>query len=318
VNDLSGRGVGLDEVRTSVEAAHGRVEVRSDRGHGTEFRIIVPITVAVLRCLIVESSGQSYALPFHRVLLTQGYDASGVTRAEGRPVVLVDGHPVPVSVLDAALGVARASPPTGPLVVLADASRRHAFTVDRLAGQRDVVIQALSRLVPRLPVVAGASVEADGSVLVVLDPPGLIQRARRSAGPRVPADVKEPVPEHASILVVDDALIVRELQRGILERAGHRVRVATDGRDALDQLGAERTDLVVTDIEMPRMDGFALTQAIRADPALVNIPVLIVSSRSSEEDRQQGLDAGADGYIVKSAFDESSLLDAVHRLLGTP
>jgi len=317
VSDLSGRGVGLDEVRSSVEAAHGRVEVRSEPGVGTEFRIIVPITVAVLRCLIVETSGQSYALPFHRVLLTQAHDAAGVVHAEGRPVVLVDGHPVPLSALDDALGVTRAEPPTGPVVVLADASRRHAFTTDRLVGQRDVVIKALSPLVTHLPVVAGASVEADGSILVVLDPPGLIQRARRSTRTGVPAAGTQAPDHRRSILVVDDALIIRELQRGILERSGFEVRVATDGQHALALLAEARSDLVVTDVEMPRMDGFELTEAIRAHPTLANIPVLIVSSRSSDEDRQRGLDAGADGYIIKSAFDESSLLNAVNRLLGT-
>jgi two-component system chemotaxis sensor kinase CheA len=118
------------------------------------------------------------------------------------------------------------------------------------------------------------------------------------------------------VLVVDDALIVRELQRGILERAGYDVRVASDGRQALAHLAQERSDLVVTDIEMPTMDGFALTEAIRAHPTLANIPVLIVSSRASDADRQRGLDVGADGYITKSAFDEGSLLTAVDRLLG--
>jgi two-component system chemotaxis sensor kinase CheA len=118
------------------------------------------------------------------------------------------------------------------------------------------------------------------------------------------------------VLVVDDALTVRELQRNILERAGFAVRVASDGGQALSKLAEESADLVLTDIEMPIMDGFALTEAIRATPALANIPVLILSSRSSEADRQRGLEVGADGYIIKSAFDEASLLAAVNRLLG--
>jgi two-component system chemotaxis sensor kinase CheA len=204
------------------------------------------------------------------------------------------------------------------VVVLADTSRRHAFGVDRLIGQRDVVLRTLNPLLPHLPAVAGASVEPDGSILVVLDPPGLIQRARQAS--RATAH-KAPL-EHGnahrrSILVVDDALTVRELQRSILERAGFDVRVATDGHHALSHLAEERSDLVLTDIEMPNMDGFALTEAIRAHPTLANIPVLILSSRSSEGDRQRGLDAGADGYITKSGFDEASLLTAVNRLLGT-
>jgi two-component system chemotaxis sensor kinase CheA len=119
-----------------------------------------------------------------------------------------------------------------------------------------------------------------------------------------------------SVLVVDDALVIRELQRGILERAGFDVRVATDGQHALTKLAQERSDLVVTDIEMPTMDGFALTEAIRAHPSLANTPVLIVSSRASDVDQQRGMDVGADGYIIKSAFDEASLVTAVNRLLG--
>jgi two-component system chemotaxis sensor kinase CheA len=318
VSDVSGRGVGLDVVRSHVEAAHGRVDVRSELGAGTEFRIMVPITVAVLRCLLVEAGGQSFALPFHRVLLTQAHHPDNVASAEGRPVVWVDGHPLSLHRLAAVIGLDEPDEPDGPVVVLADASQRHAFTVDRLVGQRDVVIKPLSPLVPHLPAVAGASVEADGSILLVLDPPGLIQRARQSPTARRSQARDQHAPAHQrSILVVDDALIVRELQRGILERAGFAVRVAADGQQALALLAEEPSDLVVTDIEMPRMDGFALTEAIRSHPTFAHVPVLIVSSRSSETDRQRGLDAGADGYIIKSGFDEGSLLTAVKRLLGT-
>jgi two-component system chemotaxis sensor kinase CheA len=318
VTDVSGRGVGLDVVRANVDAAHGRVEVRSRPGAGTEFRIIVPITVAVLRCLLVEAGGQGFALPFHRVLLSQAYEPANVSRAEGRPVVWVDGHPVPFQALTETLGLPGDPSGKGPVVVLADTSRKHAFQVDRLIGQRDVVVKALNPLLTQLPMIAGASVEPDGSVLVVLDPPGLIQRAlRASRSHGLPAPVKQTNAHRRSILVVDDALTIRELQRSILERAGFEVRVATDGVNALSILASESSDLVLTDIEMPNMDGFALTEAIRAHPTLANIPVLILSSRSSEADRQRGLDAGADGYIAKSGFDETSLLTAVNRLLGT-
>jgi two-component system chemotaxis sensor kinase CheA len=318
VTDVSGRGVGLDVVRVNVESARGRVEVRSQPAGGTEFRIVVPITLAVLRCLLVETAGQRFALPFHRVVLSQRNDPSAQHHAEGRPVVLVEGRPVPVSTFAGTIGLdATADVSGGSIVVLADTAHRHAFEVDRLVGQRDVVLKGLNRLLPHLPAVAGASVEPDGSVLVVLDPPGLIQRARHAA----PVTTARPTADGAQatrrrILVVDDALTVRELQRSILERAGFDVRVANDGKQALSRLAEEPSDLVLTDIEMPNMDGFGLTEAIRAHPSLTNIPVLILSSRSSETDRQRGLDAGADGYIIKSGFDEGSLLAAVNRLLG--
>lgn len=317
VTDVSGRGVGLDVVKTNVEAARGRVEVRSEPGEGTEFRIIVPITLAVLRCLLVEAGGQRFALPFHRVVLSQADEPATRVYAEGRPVVWVDNQPVPLSALAVTLGIARGEPAAGPIVVLADTSRRHAFQVDRLVGQRDVVLKGLSRLLPHLPAIAGASVEPDGSILVVLDPPGLIQRAPQSTrATSTPAPARHKDGPRQRILVVDDALTVRELQRSILERAGFQVRVACDGSQAMAKLAEERSDLVMTDVEMPTMDGFALTEAIRAHPTLANIPVLILSSLSSEADRQRGLDVGADGYIIKSGFDEKSLLAAVNRLLG--
>jgi two-component system chemotaxis sensor kinase CheA len=320
VTDVSGRGVGLDAVRSNVERVRGRVEVRSLPGAGAEFRIIVPITLAVLRCLLIEAGGQRFALPFHRVVLSQPYVAETIGHAEGRPVVSVDGMAIAVSGLPETLGVPAGESTDGPIVVLADTSRRHAFQVDRLLGQRDVVVKGLSRLLPHLPAVAGASVEPDGSVLLVLDPPGLIERARRSrvalAHVAVATPAEAPGPASRRVLVVDDALTVRELQRGILERAGYDVRVAADGVQALRSLDSEPSDLVLTDIEMPVMDGFALTEAIRSHPTFATVPILILSSRSSEADRQRGLDAGADGYIVKSGFDEGGLLTAVHRLLG--
>lgn len=316
VTDVSGRGVGLDVVRANVEAAHGRVEVRSERGGGSEFRVIVPITMAVLRCLLAEAGGQRFALPFHRVLLSQAHDPANRTNAEGRSVVWADDQAVPIQALAETLALAT-EPCLGPIVVLADTSRRYAFQVDRLVGQRDVVLKGISQLLPHLPAVAGASIEPDGSVLLVLDPPGLIHRARQ-VGRATTAPIPSPRSDQPArrILVVDDALTVRELQRSILERAGFAVEVATDGHQALAQLSEEPPDLILTDIEMPNMDGFALTEAVRANPLLANIPVLILSSRSDDADRQRGLDVGADGYIVKSGFDETSLLAAVHRLLG--
>jgi two-component system, chemotaxis family, sensor kinase CheA len=317
VTDVSGRGVGLDVVRANVESAGGRIEVRSEPGAGAEFRVIVPITLAVLRCLLVEAGGSRYALPFHRVVRSQADTTSTAAHAEGRAVVWVDRQAVPVSLLAETLGGAPDDASTGPIVVLTDSSRRHAFKIDRLLGQRDVVLKGLSAVVSKPPAVAGASVEPDGSVLLVLDPPGLIQRARQSGhASAVAATASSTSGPRQRILIVDDALTVRELQRSILERADFSVRVAADGLQALSLLGEEPSDLVLTDIEMPHMDGFALTEAIRSDGELANIPVLILSSRSDEKDRQRGLDVGADGYIVKSGFDEAALLTAVDRLLG--
>lgn len=320
VSDISGRGVGLDVVRNSVEAARGRVEVRSTAGAGSEFRIVVPITLAVLRSLLVEASGQRFALPLHRVAQAQAEDDTEMLHAEGRRMVLVDGRPVPVSDLADTLGLPATRTVPGTLVVVNGTTGRHAFLVDALLGQRDVVVKGLSALVPRLDVIAGASVEPDGSILLVLDPPGLVDRSARATSRSVVDVSPGPVAvhRHGRLLVVDDALTVRELQRTILERAGFEVEVAADGVEALERLEDDVFDLVLTDVEMPRMDGFALTERIRAHPIHGQVAVLILTSLASDTDRRRGMDAGADGYIVKSAFDEQALLAAVDRLVGMP
>jgi two-component system chemotaxis sensor kinase CheA len=319
VTGVSGRGVGLDVVRASLNAVRGRIEVRSDRGVGTEFRIAVPITMATLRCLVVNSSGQAYAIPLHsvRAVLSQQPSAT----VGGRAMTMVEGRPVPISSLAHVLGAGNGA--DGPAVVVAGLTRSHAFKVDDLVDQRDVVVKGLGELLPQLPAVAGAGVQPDGSILLVLEAAGLIERARRmdsgdrsleaAAGGRQEALVPH---RAASILVVDDALTVRELQRSIFENAGYRVKVATNGEEALTQILEERPDLVLTDVQMPKMDGFQLTEAIRSRPGLASLPVIILTSRGSEEDRRRGLECGADGYIVKSGFDQSALLSAVERLLG--
>lgn len=324
VSDVSGRGVGLDAVRAGVEAVRGRITVQARPGEGTEFRIVVPITLAVMSCLVVGIDDERYALPMHSVAVVQSASDQAAASAGGRPLVWAEESPIMVSSLAATLwGDGRGR--GGEVVVVVGDRPRHAFLVDTLLGQRNVVVKGLSPLLRASGLFAGASVEPDGTILLVLDASGLIKRARSARAGAVPAEPvdaagdatpdSEPRPR-GTILVVDDAAIVRQLQRSILERAGYAVHTAVDGADALERLSVTRFDMVLTDIEMPRVDGFQLTEAIRADPDLSSLPVLIITSRSSDSDHQRGLDAGADGYVVKTAFDEASLLDAIERFLG--
>jgi two-component system chemotaxis sensor kinase CheA len=309
----SGRGVGLDVVATAVAAVHGEIEVVNHPGAGAEFRIVVPITLTVVPCLIVAIAGQSFALPLHRIM--RMLEAQHVQVVSGRQLAVIDGVAVPVSNLADLLGL----PTTegGPWVLLGTAPSAHAFQVETVLQKRDVVVRGLTGRLRDLKAVSGASIEPNGSILLVLDVSTLIERSNAMAdtAPRVPEKAIGPARQLA-VMVVDDALMVRELQRSILERGGYAVRTATDGAEALAMLAEQPADLVVTDLEMPNVDGFMLTSSIRAHPRLANIPVLIVSSRASEEDHQRGLDAGADGYIVKTSFDEAGLLSAVSRLLG--
>ncbi|MGQ0844753.1 MAG: hybrid sensor histidine kinase/response regulator [Sporichthyaceae bacterium] len=314
VTEVSGRGVGLDEVRRGLERVRGRVEVRSTPGRGCEFRLIVPITLAVLPSLIVGAGGRRFALPLHSVVAVLGADVE-LLRSEGGRVAYLGASTVPVTTLADALGLPETG--GGPVVVLAGLARRHGVQVEELHERREVVVKPLPAMVAAQDAVAGASVEPNGEVLLVLEAEGVIARARRR-GP-VPAP---PSPTGSSrrseILVVDDAMTVRELQRSILERAGYAVRTASDGLEALAMLRQAPADLVLTDVEMPGLDGFGLTEAIRADSALRGAAVLILTSLTDDGARNRGLEAGADGYLVKSSFDETTLLAAVARLLGDP
>jgi two-component system chemotaxis sensor kinase CheA len=313
LTETSGRGVGLDVVRNAVEAVHGEVQIVNHPGAGAEFRIVVPITLTVVPCLIVAIGGQSFALPLH--LIMRMLEPQNVQVVSGKRVGVVDGHSVPVSDLAGLLGLP--STGVGPWVMLGPASSPHAFQVETVVQKRDVVVRGLTGRLRELRAVSGASIEQNGSILLVLDVPHLIDRSASVVvtGPGRGEKGSAP-PAKLSIVVVDDALMVRELQRSILERGGYLVRTASDGVEAFAMLTEKPADLVVTDVGMPNLNGLQLITNMRSHPRLANVPVLIVSSHGTEEDRQRGLDAGADGYIVKASFDEAGLLSAVSRLLG--
>ena len=311
LTESSGRGVGLDVVATAVAAVHGAVEVVNHPGVGAEFRIVVPITLTVVPCLIVSIAGQAFALPLHRII--RMLEAQHVQLVSGKNLAVIDGQAIPVYNLASLLGLP--STEGGPWVLLGTETDAYAFQVERVIQKRDVVVRGLTGRLRDLKSVSGASIEPNGSILLVLDVSNLHERSAAifETTSRV---VDKPTDRALSVVVVDDALMVRELQRSILERGGYSVRTASDGAEALAMLAEQPADLVVTDLEMPNMDGFVLTRSIRAHPRLANIPVLIVTSRASAEDHQRGLEAGADGYIVKTSFDEAGLLSAVSRLLG--
>lgn len=317
LTEVSGRGVGLDAVRDSLASLRGRVDAQSTPGVGSTFRISVPITLTVLRGLIVKVGGHRYAIPMGNVVAVFGGDTP-LDEVEGRPAVRVGRAVVGVTPLGDLVGGHTAG--EGPIVAVTGVNQTHAFCVDSLEGERDVLLKALPAVVPTSGLLVGASAEPDSSVMLVLDAESLVDRAverqtsglsgTRSSAP--PAAVDHP----RRILVVDDALTVRELQRSILDRAGFVVTTAGDGREALERLDDADPDLVLTDVEMPELDGLGLTRAIRAHERWANLPVVILTSRGEDADRQAGLEAGADAYIVKAAFDEAALLGVVERLLG--
>ena len=328
VTVTSGRGVGLDVVRTVVEEMSGTIEVRSTRGAGTSFTITLPVTLGVLRCLLARVGTERYALPVAGILETIGLADTVRYEVAGVPVVARNGRTMPIVDLGLALDAPGDRDPRSAVVVAhGGAGELMAFAVDELEGEREVVVKELGSFLGRLPSVAGATIDGDGSVVLVLDVRELAVRQLAGGGGHAPAPstaasrrvADPPVADAAGsprVLVVEDSVGVRELQRVILEGAGYEVLTAVDGLDGAARLTQDPVDLVLSDVEMPGMDGFTLTRTLRATRGWEDVPVVIMTSRGDEADQRAGLEAGASAYLLKSQFDQAELIDTVRRLIG--
>jgi two-component system chemotaxis sensor kinase CheA len=319
ITDLSGRGVGLDVVREKVERLNGSIEVQSDLGKGTTFSLSVPLSVSTVHCLLLEVGGQTFALPVTGVERIVRVAADQIQRAEGREVVLIDGRPVVLAALSDVLGLEaprRGAEPNSkrPVVVLAVQERRVALQVDGLARTQELVTKSLPEPLFRVRHIAGAAILGSGRVAMILSSSDLITSVERAQG-AIPTAIRATEATPATILVAEDSITTRTLEKSILEAAGYRVSVAGDGLAAWSLLQANGCDLLLADVEMPEMDGFELTAKVRADQRLRDLPVVLVTSRDSREDRERGIRAGADAYIVKGAFDQARLLDTIRQLI---
>jgi two-component system chemotaxis sensor kinase CheA len=277
--------------------------------------MLLPLTLALLEVLLCERGGHPFGIPLSAV--REVVVAEQATMLQGRRSIEVRGEAVRLADLAELLGSAGPELPDRPrAVVLGSAGRTIAVACDGLLGNQEVVMKGLGPLLSATPGYLGAAILGDGRVGLILDPNHLLKLpARRSAAARPARDAEIRKPPR--LLVVDDQFTVRELQRSILETAGYSVETAPNGRDALERVGSEPSiDLVLTDIQMPEMDGFELVRALRADPDHASMPIVVVSSRSSESDRLRGLEEGADAYITKQEFDQQSLLETVGRLVG--
>jgi chemotaxis protein histidine kinase CheA len=340
VTETSGRGVGLDVVRSAVEALGGAVELETTPGEGTRFVLTLPVSLGVARCLLVRCGQEQYALPLPGVVETISLAEHPVHQVAGSSVVRRRGDLLPISDLGQALGVGGARSP-GRAVVFTSGGTTTAWAVDSLVGEREVVVKPLGEFLGQLPGVSGATIDNDGTLLLLLDlrelaghrvpvapgahslaaPPAPQTPAAVAADPTVPASAAtgpDParVGRRPQVLVVEDSVGVRELQRVILENAGYAVLTAVDGLDGASRLAQSPVDLVLSDVEMPGMDGFNLTRTIRRTRGWENVPVVIMTSRGDDADRRAGMDAGADAYLLKSEFDQQELVTTVRRLVG--
>lgn len=328
VTDISGRGVGLDVVRETVERLNGMVDVASEPGAGTTFTLSLPLSVATTQALLVEVSGMTYALPIGAVSRIVAADRDEIGRAQGREMIVLEDGPVVLVRLEDVLQLTSDEDHTTarrPVIVLGSDERRLGIAVDALIGTQDVVVKPLPRPLERVRHVAGATVLASGEVVVVLNTSDLVRSAVRTAvrverilerpGSNAAASASTGALGSGSVMVVDDSIVTRMLEKSILEAAGYSVHVAADGVEAIRALHVTPVDVVVSDVNMPNMDGLMLTQQIRADAQLRHVPIVLVTSLDSPDDQVRGMEAGADAYIVKSSFSQEGLLETVARLI---
>lgn len=312
VTQVSGRGVGLDVVRDAMARLGGEVRVESRPGRGTTVEMLVPVSRSALRVLEVESSGMVVALPLESVKGTLRLASGDVTLTAAGEGVVHGGKVLPFVPLSVALGFpARSRAAAASAVLVASGETTAVVGVERLRGTAGAVLRPLPALAAASPLLAGATLDREGNPRLVLDPEGLVRAASGPLG--APAPFVEAKPPR--LLVVDDSLTTRILEQSILETAGYEVDLAMSAEEGLELARRNPYGLFLVDVEMPGMDGFEFVRSTRADPALREVPAILVTSRDTPEDRRRGLEAGAAGYTVKGEFDQTEFLEDVRRLV---
>ncbi|RQR89551.1 MULTISPECIES: hybrid sensor histidine kinase/response regulator [unclassified Burkholderia] len=322
VTDVSGRGVGLDAVHDMVKAVRGTVRIFTEPGRGARFVLQLPLTLSIVRSLLVEVGGEAYAIPLAHVRRTLELARADIDTLEGQQHFRFDGRPVGLVTAHQLLGapLPEQAGDSVATVVIGDEWESYGIAVDRFRGECMLVIQPLDRRLGKVKDIAAAALMENGEPVLIIDVEDLLRSVdklvRGGQLDKVQRAQHTAVARRRHVLVVDDSLTVRELERKLLEKRGYAVTVAVDGMDGWNALRGADFDLVVTDIDMPRMDGIELVTLIKRDAALKSLPVMIVSYKDREEDRRRGLDAGADYYLAKSSFHDETLLDAVRDLIG--
>jgi two-component system chemotaxis sensor kinase CheA len=323
VTEVSGRGMGLDIVRRDIAQLKGRVVLDSEINNGARFTLILPLTIAIVQVLLVKIREMVFAIPMLSIAecLRIGWD--DVSSVGGRMAFQLRDRIVPLVGLDEALelppapGRDREAKKEILVAMITSLDRRVGFVVDEILGEDEVFVKSLGKFLGKVKNASGAMILPTGEVVVVLDTADLIAHASLTRRPLM-EERMTPMTKRGEkrILIVEDAFSTRELEKSILETHGYLVDTAVDGLDALDRVTTKRYDLIVSDVEMPRMDGFELCRTLKRNEGYRDIPFVMVTALQKEEDKRRGLEVGAAGYIVKSGFEQTSLLDAVERLVG--
>lgn len=320
ISNVSGHGLGLAIVREQVERLEGQIRVESRLGLGTTVRITLPVTISTFRGLLVRAGGRSFLLPSEAVERTFHLLHREVVGTQGRPMIWWKGRPILLAQLTELLGLSvkensSASDDKQPCVIIRVRDARMGLAVEDVLGAQEVVVKELGAPLVRVRNVAGAGLLGTGHVILILRPADLLKSIRESPGPLTSSAMPEKPARQPVVLVVDDSITTRTMEKNLLEAAGYQVMVAVDGVEAWMFLKSETVDLVVSDVDMPRMNGLELTAKIRANQETANLPVILVTALESRDDKERGLEVGANAYLVKSSFDQSNLLEFIRRLL---
>ena len=323
VTDVSGRGLGLTIVREKVERLGGVVSFETHAGEGTTFRISLPLTFARFRGLLVRLRDRLFVIPSLNIERALAVTSSQIRTVENRETIELQGEAISLVRLEDVLQLPRQEPPREPekklpAVVLASGNTRIAFLVNEVLREQEVSVKSLGPQLSRVENFSGATVLGNGTVVPILNPFELIKSAVRATHAAIepePAGGKKGEVKKKSVLVVEDSITARTLLKNILEMAGYVVATAVDGVDGFTQLRTNEFDVILSDVDMPRMNGFDLTTRIRGEKKFAELPVVLLTALESREDRERGIDVGANAYLVKSSFDQSNLLEVLQKLV---
>jgi len=323
VTEISGRGVGLDVVQNMAQQVRGVVRSDTQPGRGTRFHLQLPITLSVIRSLLVDIAGEPYAFPMVRIERILSVPRDAIRVLENRQYLTVEDSNIGLVSAHQVLELDRGQKDADPLavVVIGDRLNQFGIVVDRFLGEKDLVISPLDPRLGKVPDIHATALLEDGSPVLIIDTEDMVRSidALLNGGrlQHVGDQGKRIVEQKRKrILVVDDSITVREVERKLLEARGYEVDIAVDGADGWNALRTGRYDMVISDVDMPRMNGIELVTQIKEHPRFKSLPVMIVSYKDREEDRRRGLDAGADYYLTKSSFHDNTLLDAVFQMIG--
>lgn len=324
VTDISGRGVGLDVVRANVEKLKGSIEVTSTPNQGCQFQLRLSSAIATTKALILKVDRNAYALPIEfvtKILLLSQQDIFTLT---GDRIITLNESPVSVSwladILELPLNIPAFATTTNttkkiiPCIIVKSGTELIGILVEEILTQQEIILKPQSKLIQRVRNFSGATILDNGEVCMVLNPSDLVSSSKKSSQTHT-TQFLESNPTKLSLLLVEDSIVIRTQMKRILESAGYRVTTAVDGLDGFDKLRQGKFDGIISDVEMPNLDGLSLTERIRQYPEYQELPVILVTTLAKEEDKRRGVQAGANAYLTKGDFDQSLLIDTLNRLI---